>query len=263
MRTDHDLDYAAEKWLWAPVHASLAAHLKTTNGAGGSSGVPGPAITFSRQAGVPADEIATLVAGWLQAREPKGAAPWTVIDRQLMNQVLQEHHLPESLAAFLTGRHRSVIRCLMDELIGMIPPTWEIAPKIAETVLHLAASGHVILIGHGAGYITAPLPRVFRIRLVGSSGKRVERLQQARNLGLEAAVEALDREDRSRARFVKTNFNVDIDDAQFYHLVLNTDGFPNQEAAQLIAEAAGRFFQRVAIEAGSPWTGSPQAARIS
>jgi len=263
MRTDHDLDYAAEKWLWAPVHASLAAHLKTARGRAGESGAPGSAITISRQAGVPADAIATELGTLLQAREPKNSPSWTVFDRQLMDQVLREHHLPESLAPFLSEGHRSVIRCLMDELLGMIPPTWEIAPKIAETVLRLAAAGHVILIGHGAGYITSVLPRVFRVRLVGSRARRVERLQQTQALDPEAAAAALDREDRSRARFIKANFNVDVDDAQLYHLVLNTDSFPVPEAAQVIAEAAGKYFQRAGGQHGDPGSGPAQVGRTA
>jgi len=58
---------------------------------------PGPAVTISRQAGIGGDEIATLLAGLLQAREPRGSVPWTVF-RHLLEQVLREHNLPESLA---------------------------------------------------------------------------------------------------------------------------------------------------------------------
>jgi hypothetical protein len=192
-----------------------------------------------------------MVAAQLQAREPKGSAPWAVFDRQLLERALQEHHLPESLAEFITEEHHSVIRSLMDELLGIIPPPWEIVPKIAETVLHLAVAGHVVLVGHGASYITARLPRVFRVRLIGPLPRRTESLQAARNLTSEQAAEAIAKEDHSRARFVKANFNVDVDYSQLYHLVLNTDALADPDAAQVITEAAWRFFKASAASTRS------------
>lgn len=243
MRSDHELDYSAEKSLWVPAGAHLALRLRARREAEKASGAvpPGPAIAISRQVGIEGNDIAALAAGLLQAREPWGSVPWTVFDRHLLDQVLQEHNLPGFLAEFITRDHRSVIRSLMDEWLGMIPPPWEIVPKIAETVLHLAAAGHAILVGRGAVFITARLPYVFRVRLIGSLPRRIERVQAA-----QGAAAAVEQEDRARARFVKTNFNLDINDSQLYHLVINTDDLPGEDAAQVIADAAWRFFRGVA-----------------
>jgi cytidylate kinase len=169
--------------------------------------------------------------------------PWTVFDRQLMDRTLEEHNLPKALADALSEDHRSTLRDLVDELIGIVPPPWEIAPKIAETVLHLAYAGHVILVGRGANLITARLPNVFRIRLVGSLARRAGRLCAARGMSEEAAMQALQAEDRARARYARANFQADIDDSLLYHLVINTDTLPLEEMAQLVADAAGRRFR--------------------
>lgn len=203
----------------------------------------GPAITISRQTGTGAHEIAVRVAELLQAGEPSDSVPWTVFDRHLLDRVLNEHHLPLALAEFILEDHCSTIQSLMDDLIGVVPPPWVMVPKISETVLHLAHAGHAILVGRGASFITARVPRVFRVRLVGSLPKRTERVQARQNLTQAQAAEVIKKTDRGRARYVKSNFHVDINDAMQYHIVINTDDLPGPDVAELIVAGARRHFQ--------------------
>ena len=205
---------------------------------------PGPAITISRQAGTGAHEIALLAAELLQAREPKGSIPWTVFDRHLLEKVLEEHHLPQALAEFIPEDYHSTLRNLMDEMLGIIPSSWVMVPKVSETVLHLAVAGHAILVGRGANFITARIPNVFRVRLVGSLPKRIERVQALKHLAPEEAAEFIKKEDLARARYVKSNFHLDSDDSLLYHIVINTDGIPCQDTAQLIVDGALMCYQR-------------------
>ena len=204
---------------------------------------PGPAITISRQTGTGAHEIGLRAAELLQAGEPKDSVPWTLFDRHLLEKVLEEHHMPQTLAGFIPEDHRSAIQNVLEEMFGGIPSSWEIVPKISETVLHLAAAGHAILIGRGANFITARMPNVFRVRLVGSLPKRIERIQALKHVSKEEATESIKKEDRARARYMKSNFRVDINDNLLYHLVINTDTLSSQDAAQLIVDAAQRSFQ--------------------
>jgi len=213
------------------------------------STLPGPAITISRQSGTGALDLAERTAELLRAGEPEGAVPWTVFDRQLMDRTLEEHNLPKALAEFIPEDHRSVLRDLVDELLGIVPPPWEITPRLTETVLHLAYAGHVILVGRGANLITARMPNVFRVRLVGSLARRAERLRAQRPMTEEEAEKYLHEEDRARARYVRSNFQADINDCLLYNLIVNTDAMPADEVAQLIAGAARRRFQAPAAPA--------------
>jgi cytidylate kinase len=45
------------------------------------------------------------------------------------------------------------------------------------------------------------------------------------------------REDRGRKRYLKRYFDTDLDDPMLYHLVINTDLVPYEEAARIIADA--------------------------
>lgn len=206
----------------------------------------GPAVTISHQTGSGAHEIAERLAGLLQAAEPSRAAPWTVFDRQLVEKVLEEHQLPRSLARLLREEHRSYLRDLTEEYLGLRPPSWVVVPQIAETVLHLADAGHVILVGRGASLITARLPKVFHVRLVASLPRRVARVQELNQLTPKEAEKLVTSTDRGRGRYVSTHFHQRVDDDLLYHLVINTDLVPYPDAAQLIADGARRCFGRSA-----------------
>jgi cytidylate kinase len=210
----------------------------------GRQSPPGPAVTISYQTGSGAHETARCLAGILQAVEPKGFSLWTVFDRQLLEKVLEEHHLPKRLARLLAEERRSYIRDVMEELVGLRPPSWVVEPLVAESILHLADAGHVILVGRGASVITARMPNVFHVRLIASLAGRIQRVQELKNLSPKEAAKFVTSSDRGRGRYVQAYFHGRLDNELVYHLVLNTDLIPPTEAAELIAEGARRCFRR-------------------
>jgi hypothetical protein len=204
---------------------------------------PGPAITVAAETGSGADELAKELTLLLQAGEPIGSPPWTVFDRQLVEKMLEEHHLPARLARLMPEDKRSYLDDVLDEILGLRPPSWELIPSLVKTVLHLAYVGHVILVGRGAGFITEQLPNVFHVRLIASLSRRIERVQKLENLSAKEAGKFIAKTDRGRGRFLKAHFHARIDDDLRYHLVVNTDRLPVPEAAELIANGARRRFR--------------------
>jgi cytidylate kinase len=204
---------------------------------------PGPAITISDQVGSGVQEIARHLTGILQASEPKDSAPWTVFHRLLLTQVLEEHHLPKSLAKLMSEDRRSYLDDVLDELIGLRPPSWELIPKVVQTVLHLANAGHVILVGRGASVIARQMSNVFHVRLIASLPRRIERVQELENLSPKEAAKFITRTERGRERYVRAYFHSRLNDDLQYHLVINSDRIPAPEAAELIAVGARRCFR--------------------
>ena len=205
---------------------------------------PGPAVTISDQTGSGTYEIASRLAALLQAGEPKGAPPWTVFDRQLVEKILEENHLPERLVKFVPEERRSFIEDVIDDLLGLHPPLWTMVPKVVQSILYLADSGQVILVGRGAGFVTGRMPNVFHVRLIASLPKRIERVQRLENLSPKEAAKFIARRDHGRGRYVRAYVHSRLDDDLTYHMVLNTDLVPPPEAAELIAEGARRCFKR-------------------
>lgn len=194
------------------------------------------AVTISRQSGCGAHTVAEKLAQLLQSRTPKDAPPWTIFDRNLMEAVLTEHNLPERIAEFMPEDRVTEIEDIMDELFGLRPASWTLVQQTAETILHLAEVGNVILLGRGANVVTAKAPGAVHVRLVASLESRIAHMQQYEELSRKAAVERVHREDLGRQRYFKKYFEKDIDDPLLYHLVINTDAVPLATAAQLIGE---------------------------
>lgn len=194
-------------------------------------------VTISRQTGSGAHTIAEKLAVRLQCESPKGAAPWTVFDRNLVERALEDHHLPARLAQHMPEDRTSEFKDIMDDLFGLHPPSWTLVQQGAETVLRLAGLGSVILIGRGAHLVTARLPNALHVRLVAPFEQRVARMQELRKLTRKTALALVRREDRGRARYLKKYFGADVDDPLLYHLILNTGRVSYDEAVEIIADA--------------------------
>lgn len=201
-----------------------------------------PGITISRMTGAGGRTVAAKLAEYLQTKVPRHA-PWTVFDRKLVEQVLEDHHLSKRVADFMPENHKSLLTDVFEELLGLHPSSWTLVHQTSETILHLAQMGNVILVGRGANVITKKLDTVFHVRLVGSLEKRSARVQQSQNLGPRDAVKFLKQEDTGRRRYLKEHFHEDIDDPLIYHLIINTDRISNDEAARLIGDAVIHRFQ--------------------
>ena len=199
--------------------------------------LPYRSVTISRQKGAGGHEVAEKLAAFLQVKAPNEACPWTIFDRNLVEKVLEDHHLPKRLVQFMPEDHISDISDVMDELFGLHPSSWTLTEKTAETILHLAELGNVILIGRGASFVTASLPHVFHVRLVASVERRAERLQESDHISNKAAIELIRREDRGRARYLSKHYDADINDPLLYHLIINTERVGCEQAAELIGNA--------------------------
>lgn len=194
------------------------------------------AVTISRQTGAGGHSVGMALAEYLQKHAPQPGSEWTLFDRNLMEKVLEDHHLPARLAQYLPEDRNSAIADVLEDLLGLHPPTYTVLRQTSETVLRLAEMGNVILVGRGAAIITRHLPQVFHVRLVGSQARRIERVMQRFSLSEKEAAEFIAKEDIGRGRYLKTFFKADIDDPLNYHLTLNTDFFTEKDAARVIGD---------------------------
>jgi cytidylate kinase len=201
-----------------------------------------PAITISRMNGAGGHTVASHLADYLQARVP-GHEPWTVFDQNLVQKVLEDHHIHSRIAAFMEEGHKSIARDTFEEWMGLHPSTWNIVQMTNATILRLAQLGNVILVGRGSTVITSRLKNVFHVFLVGSLEKRIQRVQEVYGLDRKNACNYVKKRDEGRRKYVKDNFNVDIDSPLLYHLTINTDMVGYHDAAVLIGDEVLRRFR--------------------
>lgn len=193
-------------------------------------------VTLSRQTGTGGRIIARSLAAYLEKYDRTTTAPWTVFDKNLVETVLEHHHLPKSLAKYMPEDRVSQLDDITQELVGLRPASWTLREQVTSTMLHLAELGNVILVGRGGAIIARKLRHVFHVRLVGSLEARLEHVRKYDQLGREAALKFLKQEDRGRARYLKQQFHRDVEDPLLYDLIVNTDRLQHEHAAKLIGD---------------------------
>lgn len=192
-------------------------------------------VTLSRDAGSGGNTVAEMLIEKLKEKDPKAPRPWTLFNRNLIEQVMQDHNLPTRLAKFFPEDRLTELEDMMDEIVGLRPGSWTVVEKTTETILRLAALGNVVIVGRAGNIVTRKLPDVLSVRLTGSVETRVRRLSETRGMTRKFALDFIEREDTGRRRYLKKYFNVSSEDALLYHFVINTDFFSADEVAEHLA----------------------------
>lgn len=196
-----------------------------------------PLVTVSRETGAGGNTFGEALCGWLEENQPKGRGPWVLVDRELVDKILEDDALPDRLASWSPEDHLAGVSFVIEELLGLHRATWKPMQETTETILRLGEMGNVVLVGRGANVILGHLPQAFHVRLVASLESRVENVAAARELSKKAARTWVEAEDKARRRFIRRYFQVDVADPLLYNLVVNVDRVPIEEAARVVGEA--------------------------
>ncbi len=193
---------------------------------------PAPFITLSRECCSGGSTLAQILA-----RKLSGAtvgAAWTTFGGNLINQMLQEHHLPTDLARFLPEDRVPEVSATIGEIVGRHPSLWDLVQKANHTMRQLARDGQVIFVGRGANFVTADISGGVHVRLVAPVGYRAKYYAHRFGVTLEQATAHNAKCDAARRRYVATHFSKDVADPSAYDLVINTAHVPLEEAAEMI-----------------------------
>jgi cytidylate kinase len=203
-----------------------------------------PFVTLSRQAGAGAGTIAHLLVEKLNATAPKDAQPWVVFDKNLISKVLEDQDLPQALARTINEDKDTTMQALVGELLGLHPSMWTIFHHTSDTVLKLARLGRCVIVGRGGNIITAKLKGGLHARLVSPETMRLAHLKSHFKIDEKEATKYLHEHDAGRRRYLKSNFDREIDDPLLYHAVLNTGLLGLAETADALAAMLGPKLQR-------------------
>jgi len=192
-----------------------------------------PSVTISRQEGAGGLAVASDLANYLE-KQTASHETWTVFSQHLVAKVLEDHGHHEGIGGFMKEGHKGSLTDAFEEFLGLHPSTWTLVEQTNATIMRLAQIGNVILVGRGANIVTKELENVFHVHLVGTLEKRIKRAQEVFNLDEKAATKYIKQKDKSRRRYIKDNFDQDMDNPTLYHVVINTDLVQYNEAARMI-----------------------------
>jgi cytidylate kinase len=123
------------------------------------------------------------------------------------------------------------------------PSTWTLVEQTNATIRRLAQTGNVILVGRGSSIVTRKLKNVFHVRLTGSLEKRIEQAQKVFGYDERSAANYIKKKDQARRRYIKDNFDREVDDPLLYHVTINTDLVGHAEAARLVGDEVIKRFR--------------------
>ena len=216
----------------------VAAHLHAANAERPSAKRQhAPALTISRQAGARGRTIGRKLADALKDAHPGAEVPWTLFDENLVQQVLEDHHLPADLEKFMPDDAVGELESSINEILGRHPSMWSLFEKTVQTIVRLTRMGHCIVVGRGGNKITRAFANVVNVRFVGSVEQRTRQMVRVHGMDEKAARRFIKDEDAARRRYVKQHFDADIDDPLDYDLVINTDKLDDDAIVELLVAA--------------------------
>ena len=200
-----------------------------------------PSITISRETGAGAMTLADKLVDFLNNQPGGPDSLWTVFDKNLVQQVLEDHDLPTHLEKFMPEDKPSHIKDTIGDMLGTHPPNWELVKHTQETIYRLAKMGRCILVGRGANIITRDLPNMLHLRLVGDLENRIKRCMDYYQIGENEARELIKKQDQARRRYLQAYYDREIDDPKDYHFVINVDMFTTEKLVEFISNMIGNW----------------------
>jgi cytidylate kinase len=194
-----------------------------------------PLVTISRQRGAQGSAIGARTAEILTDMS-RDAHPWIMVDKDLAEHVIEDHHLPKRISSFFTDEQTLSIEDHLEGMLGISVTSATMIEKMTRTIVRLAKLGHIVFVGRAAHVITAKFPRAVHVRIIGSFDRRVQRVVESRQCSWDKAAEEVRMVDKQRHHFGSSYFNTNLDDPEKYDMVLNTDRISVEEGAHVIAQ---------------------------
>ena len=196
----------------------------------GGAGVPvSLTVAVSRESGSRGASIAGRAGAKLG---------WQVYSQELLEYVAREgadrQEIMDSLSPAGTAWvEEQMDRLLREQNLSRHPSL----QAMARMMLALGATGEVVLVGRGAGYLL-PRASTLHVRIVAPLEDRIAYMGQWLRLTADEAAEQVRLRDRRRAEFLSTHFHREPADVYQYDLVLNSSLLGEELCAELIAQAA-------------------------
>lgn len=101
-----------------------------------------------------------------------------------------------------------------------------------------ASQGRVVIVGRGSQLVLKDVPGVFGLRVVAPIPTRVSRVAERFGVSRESAAHMVRTHDRERRSLMQSVFHDDMEDWSLYDLVINTQHYGADGAAEVAVKAA-------------------------
>lgn len=202
---------------------------------------PGPTITISRETGIGASAVCEKLVEYFNKAAIEGYSDWTFFDRDLIEKIMEDHHLPEHFRKFL-NEEKPAKATWVGEIIGVTPARLTLLRKTTQTIKKLAEFGNAIITGRGANIILEKLPNTFHVRLVAPLSFRIENAMKLYHVDRKTITDFIREEDEARKNYIAKYFHKNIEDPLLYHAVINVNLLDTEEIARMISNCVIKKF---------------------
>lgn len=184
-----------------------------------------PVITVSRQEGCRGTEFAKILAHELR---------YGLFDREIIEYISEHMGVCSELVESLDETGRSALEQWVDGLLHQQAFAGDDYLRgLGEVIKTAAIQGGVVILGRGANYLLRDT-NAFHVRLVASLETRVKNMVDIEGFTEERARELIDRKDRERKQFIKKYFHQNIDDPEFYDVIVNMSNVNLDPAVKIV-----------------------------
>jgi hypothetical protein len=180
-----------------------------------------PFVTISRQVGIGLPSLPQSLAealGEQSSRDPPG---WSVWDRELTEKVAADYHLPLQKIEQVEQSGYSWLDTFVSGLVGT-PDDFAIVHRVRDAVRDLAAQGNVVLVGHGAVFMTSDMPGGVHVRLVAPLRYRVANFAHSLGVSIPEAAGSLQQAQRNWTEYLRTYWPTQSLAPETFAATLNT-----------------------------------------
>jgi len=195
-----------------------------------------PFITMSREYGCGGYDIAKKIVNIFND-ELKQTPPWAAYNRELLDRVMDDMGLSQSLAEILTGTARSSLTNLLQTSFSTFPTQVSVHKKLAETIALLALVGNVVVVGRGSNIITRTIKNGYHVRLVAPLNWRIDQIVKKMNISKHDAARLIAEKTKQRDAYLKEYLKFDVADPHNYHMLINNAEHTEDQAARIIIES--------------------------
>jgi cytidylate kinase len=169
------------------------------------------------------------------------------LDEEIVDYLASEYGTPRSLVEFVDEKQIHWLEDLFTSWIeGQRFTSTTYVHGLVQLSLLAAHHGNVVIVGRGAQFIL-PHDRGLSVRILAPIDFRVEQVLLQRGLSATEARRHVVESDRQREAFVKQHFHHRATDPHMYDLVINVEKLGQEDAADLIADAARSWMKKSGI----------------
>ena len=188
-------------------------------------------VTIARTLGAGGDDIGSAIADELGFR---------YVDTEIIDRAAAlSGATPEEIAS--AESRKGILSRLLEQLggAGSAVASGHAGKQgyeelIREVIEETAAMDFVVIVAHGAGLALAGKPNVLRVLVSASKATRVQRIVAASGVAESKAASEIEHSDDARVDFLRRFYGLEMENANTYDLVINTDALSVEEATRVV-----------------------------